>query len=179
MALYFARAADLGVVKIGHSQLPRKRLVVLQAWSPVPLEFAAVDEAGDWLTEAEMLWRFREARSHGEWFRETPPLAEVIRATARTGTVPGGWYLPAGYSMRADGHAPAGATVADLAARFGLTPARIREALEMPACVMSSAFPYGISLKHLPALYDYLRRQGAPPHYRDLLAPRPAPQAAA
>lgn len=56
-----------GLFKIGYSAQPRQRLQSLQCSSPVPLTLLGVVE-GTREDEAQWHHRFRNQRSHGEWF---------------------------------------------------------------------------------------------------------------
>jgi len=68
--LYFIQSANTGMIKIGRSKNPEKRLKQLQTGSPNKLKLIAVfEDMGD--EEYGLHQRLREykVRSNGEWFR--------------------------------------------------------------------------------------------------------------
>lgn len=76
MPVYFIRKKDKqGLIKIGQSIDPQKRLVQIQNMSPEPLEILKVFDNGD---EEAIHHHFRHLRMHGEWFEATPGLLEFI-----------------------------------------------------------------------------------------------------
>src|SRR4051794_40462184 len=76
--IYFIQA-ETGLIKIGFTDgNPAKRLAQLQVGSPVSLKLLKTTP-GSAYDEAALHWRFREGRSHGEWFQPTPQLLEFIR----------------------------------------------------------------------------------------------------
>lgn len=94
MAVYFIACDLVGLVKIGLGQGDAAaRMQGLRTQCPVPLRMAALDLYGDEMTEAELHFRFRDQRQHGEWFTHTGPVLEASRVTAETGRIPGGVYL--------------------------------------------------------------------------------------
>lgn len=77
MVTYFIREA--GVIKIGRSTNPLKRLSALQVSTPAKLVLLGVcDEP-----EADVQRRFQELRVHGEWFQATPELLAWVSQNAR------------------------------------------------------------------------------------------------
>jgi len=74
--VYFISGA--GLIKIGHSENPVKRLAEIQRYSPVALCLVAVIEGGQSL-EKELHKDFADGRSHGEWFNLTDDLLAVLR----------------------------------------------------------------------------------------------------
>lgn len=73
--VYAIRGA--GLVKIGRAVAPELRLDALQSGSPVMLELVGY-VAGGHKHERELHDRFREYRSHGEWFREEGEVSEWV-----------------------------------------------------------------------------------------------------
>lgn len=71
-----------GPLKIGCSCWPWGRLKTLAAWSPVPLELAAM-APGDFALEERLHAKFEHLRLHGEWFRAEPELLKAVEALAR------------------------------------------------------------------------------------------------
>lgn len=67
MAVYLIQGVDGGLVKIGTARVPNRRLVDLQAGSPVLLRVLA-STPGDHLLEARLHARYQKYRKWGEWF---------------------------------------------------------------------------------------------------------------
>lgn len=80
MSVYFvqATAAD-GVIKIGRSNTPLRRIAGMQVGSPVALTLMAV-EPGDAEHERHLHMRFAHCRASGEWFNPAPDLLKYIEA---------------------------------------------------------------------------------------------------
>lgn len=76
--VYFILAPDQGYVKIGWTADPAERLRQLQRWSPAPLRFATCLGGGQ-LLERELHRFFAADRVHGEWFRLTARLRDLIQ----------------------------------------------------------------------------------------------------
>lgn len=80
--LYAIQADGDGLIKIGSTIDVRKRLKILRANSPVPLDLLGVmpdvrdGEGGLEGMVHEILRNFRE---HGEWFRPEEPVLDLIR----------------------------------------------------------------------------------------------------
>lgn len=86
--VYFMKPIGMaGPVKIGCSITPENRLRSLDIWSPFPLELVVSAPGGN-CEENRLHWRFRESRSHGEWFFVTPELLSVIDFVRLNGTLP-------------------------------------------------------------------------------------------
>lgn len=77
--VYFLRAIGLGLVKIGSSVRPDRRLSDYSLWSPVPLALIAMIE-GDHRLEARFHTLFKNDHSHAEWFRDSARMEAVIAA---------------------------------------------------------------------------------------------------
>lgn len=86
--VYFVQPVNGGPVKIGCSKMPRARLSSLMAWSPFKLRLLAT-APGDYVSEGQLHRRFEADRLHGEWFRPSPDLMELIDRVAATGRVDG------------------------------------------------------------------------------------------
>lgn len=168
--IYFLTASGIPLVKIGRSDRPAKRLSSCCVWSPVPLHLAAVDEGGDHLTESELLYRFREIRSHGEWVFATPEVMALIAETNISGDVPGGWYLPDGYDDRrfaSDG--VRGPTMDAIKSAYGLSLGQIRSIVGSRHLVFDSL---GLPMNHVPAMVYHLMAAGKIGGYLDFLSLR-------
>lgn len=74
MTIYFMTARALGLVKIGWSDNPHRRLCKMQSDSPVPLVFERVCEGG-LEDEQELHRRFAADRRNGEWFNLSAGIA--------------------------------------------------------------------------------------------------------
>jgi hypothetical protein len=90
VCIYFIRPVGSdGPVKIGHSCYPASRLLTYLAWSPVPLEIAAVIELAVPDGRARRRYamsferrfhnRYRDHWSHHEWFNAHPQLTRDIQ----------------------------------------------------------------------------------------------------
>ena len=87
--VYFIKAAELELIKIGVSDNPRERLKQLQGVIPDKLALLGVqvcDRGGR--LEKELHKRFETAWKVGEWFHVTPELEAYIEENA-------GWPMPA------------------------------------------------------------------------------------
>jgi hypothetical protein len=82
MSVYFIRARELDMVKIGYSFNPIHRFNHLRTMSPVELTLEGAIP-GDRAKEAELHKRFKLARVRGEWFRLTPELWREIKRSSR------------------------------------------------------------------------------------------------
>lgn len=78
--VYAVRAAN-GLVKIGSSIDPRRRLLDLQGQSPVHVDLTLLGYVRGSLALERKVHRFLAAyRSHGEWFRDDGPVRSVVAA---------------------------------------------------------------------------------------------------
>lgn len=76
--VYFIRAAELGMVKIGWTnKSPLQRLAELATASPVELALVCAMH-GSYKQEQELHATFAALRVRGEWFREEGALADFI-----------------------------------------------------------------------------------------------------
>lgn len=154
MAAYFFIAQGLNVVKIGHTAEIGPRLASLASWSPVPLILGAADNRGDALTEAELHWRFRHLRQRGEWFLAARELMNVIEAS-EGGSIPGAWYAPSWLPK----NSIRGMLQSDLQNRFGITLPVLAEITGTLWSFVNA--PYlGVTVKHIPAIYEWLTTRG-------------------
>lgn len=78
---YFFRGVDGGNIKIGWSESIGHRLKAIQRMSPVTLECVGYFPANRAM-ESDLHYRFRDSRSHGEWFSPTPELLDFISQEA-------------------------------------------------------------------------------------------------
>lgn len=85
--VYFIEGEGTGRVKIGVSHDPTFRLASLQAGSPVALHLRGVLPGGVAVEQALHL-RFAEQREHGEWFRLTGELVDVVASARPPAPVP-------------------------------------------------------------------------------------------
>jgi len=161
MAVYFIEAVGPPAIKIGYGENPKARLQMCQTGSPVRLALAAVDEAGDYLTEWELLHRFRADRMHGEWFVASSALREVVDAVQAAGLVPERWCMPdpCRYWPLFD----------DVRSRFGMTRGDYAVACNTTAPMSNEA--RGIPGQHVPRLAFWLRERGLISAYTDLFDP--------
>lgn len=81
MSVYFA-VSPTGIVKIGVSENPRKRLIGLRTQYRLPLQLAAVID-GDEETERKLHMRFGKYYSHGEWFFHKGELKKFLARQPR------------------------------------------------------------------------------------------------
>lgn len=88
--IYFIEAKAFGLVKVGCSVLPRRRLLMMAAWSPVELSLLCT-APGAFHDEWKIHKRLCAFRSHGEWFHRCPALDELIAHVTRAGRLPSGW----------------------------------------------------------------------------------------
>lgn len=75
--IYFIQANDGGPIKVGYAVDPQKRLTEIQRMSPVPLRILATIN-GYRKDEALLHRRFASLRLHGEWFRPSQELLDII-----------------------------------------------------------------------------------------------------
>lgn len=75
--VYFVQARHLGLIKIGFSGNPQKRLRSLKTGSPDELSILKVIKGSPRL-EAELHRRFVSDRVRGEWFKPSPALLSFI-----------------------------------------------------------------------------------------------------
>lgn len=76
--IYFVRPVRMdGPIKIGCSTKPDKRLQVLSAWSPFPLELIG-SVPGDFSDENRLHRRFSDLHTRKEWFMSSPALRATI-----------------------------------------------------------------------------------------------------
>lgn len=79
MAVYFIKACESALIKIGFAVNPHQRLNALQCGSPEPLALIAVMPGGA-AEEAKLHGRFSAHRARGEWFKPSPDLDALIEA---------------------------------------------------------------------------------------------------
>lgn len=75
--VYCIGSPERGIVKIGHSINPQKRLMELKTGNPFQLEVLAVIE-GDDKKERELHEKFKDLRLAGEWFSYTHDIKEYF-----------------------------------------------------------------------------------------------------
>lgn len=80
LLVYFIEGA--GLVKIGLSGDPLRRLRQLQYMSPVPLRLLGTVKGG-YPQERKLHIQFWEHHDHGEWFRGVPEILDYINKYAR------------------------------------------------------------------------------------------------
>jgi len=79
--VYFIRADTTGLIKIGVTHNPRKRLTALNTASPDGLTALGLIK-GDRVQEQALHLRFAHYRKHGEWFEPGAELIAYIREKA-------------------------------------------------------------------------------------------------
>lgn len=105
MSVYYIRAPEAGLVKIGFAEQPWRRLSKMQVDSPTRLMLVAFEEGGRPLESARHR-QFEEFRRRGEWFEHAGALAAHIAALPpaqeplRSGKIGG----PLGDWIKANGH---------------------------------------------------------------------------
>lgn len=86
MSIYFVQGITGGPVKIGYAANVRARLADLQCGSPVRLRLLKVIDGG--VPEEQALHRrFAADRLHGEWFRPTPEMRDLIAVPVSPNTI--------------------------------------------------------------------------------------------
>lgn len=87
-SVYFIRAREVGLVKIGRAKCPWRRLIGIQTSCPYWLEMVGIlgpTELGfQRLSETGLHERFSEFRKRSEWFHERDELADFIKAKFKT-----------------------------------------------------------------------------------------------
>lgn len=71
MSVYFI-GAENGLIKIGRSKNPKKRLRLIKTMSPISLELLGVIDCGrkeSVSLERRLHLKFKDLRVHGEWFK--------------------------------------------------------------------------------------------------------------
>lgn len=75
--IYFLEAQGLGIFKIGFTHHLYRRCKVIQATCPVPLKLVRWVRGG--LKDERLLFMlFHKERLHGEWFKDSPALRELL-----------------------------------------------------------------------------------------------------
>jgi hypothetical protein len=81
--IYFIQAEGVRLIKIGFcDSLIRERIGALRICSPVPLKCIGLMEGGK-PEERDLHHRFRQVRSHGEWFWPSKELLDFVRVNAK------------------------------------------------------------------------------------------------
>lgn len=94
-SVYFIESA--GLVKVGYSGTPRKRLQGLINSTGAPVHILAV-APGSWFRERHLHSLLSESRHHSEWFGPTMELIAWVRAAQKAGPE---WHsLPDGVERR-------------------------------------------------------------------------------
>lgn len=88
--VYFVEAVGTGLVKIGVSKTPARRIADLSRMSGAPLIVIAT-VAGDQKTENRIHRCFAAERRHGEWFALSVRLRRFIKSSATLGRLPEKW----------------------------------------------------------------------------------------
>jgi Deoxyribodipyrimidine photolyase len=79
-SVYFIQAGgEGGLIKIGLSNAPAKRMKSLQSQNDLPLELLGVLPNAERSGEVGVHQMFADAREHGEWFRPVPELLEFLK----------------------------------------------------------------------------------------------------
>lgn len=87
-SVYFIRPiGQAGPVKIGCSIKTKRRFAEVIMWSPIPLEIAATVPGG-FAEEARISCRFKQHRSHGEWYAPAVEVVAFVELVRKTGMLP-------------------------------------------------------------------------------------------
>ncbi len=78
-SVYFLASHDGSMIKIGKSRKPRERIADLRMVNPHEL-IVAVTVPGFTFVETYFHVRFTSLRGHGEWFRYTSDLAQLVES---------------------------------------------------------------------------------------------------
>jgi hypothetical protein len=78
MAVYFIQHAPDGLIKIGWSGRPAKRMAAMQVGCPVPLVLRCAITEADYFDQANIQVRFVKHLARGEWFHPADEILEVI-----------------------------------------------------------------------------------------------------
>lgn len=79
LGVYFIQAREGGLIKIGRSDDPARRLREFQAGCPVDLVLLFAGRCVDFnIDETELHNRFAEYRVRGEWFEPAEPILRCI-----------------------------------------------------------------------------------------------------
>jgi hypothetical protein len=76
---YFVQPIGGGLIKIGQSTTPQRRMLALQCGSPVSLILLGSLD-GEIYPEGKLHEMFKGDRSHGEWFRPSKDLVRFLNA---------------------------------------------------------------------------------------------------
>jgi predicted GIY-YIG superfamily endonuclease len=79
--VYFVQGVDGGPIKIGFTTDVRRRLITIQAYSPISLRLVALF-SGRAEHEGKLHRMFQAERLHGEWFFPSPELLAIVRTHA-------------------------------------------------------------------------------------------------
>jgi len=90
MSVYFAAAFTEGLVKIGFSSAPFRRVSSLRTQHKIPLKMVALLD-GDRSDERKFHARFDAVRSHGEWFFYKGELKRFLDAQPLPGQTSSGY----------------------------------------------------------------------------------------
>lgn len=169
MAVYFLNAPTAGVIKIGLSNCVERRFTATVHWSPVPLKILGVYEGGDALCEAFVQWRFREVRSHADWYFNNGELYKFLK-TWSGGPIPGAYCFPQ-YMKTQSGYScyGAGCKFGDIERKFGLG---VKDVLNILGLKYNTAYSRNtsISIKHIPALMSHFSSSGSSAAISDFLS---------
>jgi hypothetical protein len=86
--VYFIQAVKGGPIKIGVTRNVRRRLAIIQANSPVPLQVIGVIPGAGIETESALHAHFGYLRLHNEWFAPRNTIYAYIRKHAEYGLLP-------------------------------------------------------------------------------------------
>ena len=76
--IYFIQEGENGLIKIGYSHSPERRLAKLQTGNPKPLKIIMTLD-GDLDFESVLHQKFDDFRADGEWFYPVKPIREFIK----------------------------------------------------------------------------------------------------
>ena len=103
--VYFLRpVGQKSPIKIGCSKMPLARLRMIEVWSPVLLEIIAF-VPGEHKDESALHQMFSGEFLHGEWFRHSDKLQEIIDFVVSNAALPVLDYSLCPYAKKKSGHA--------------------------------------------------------------------------
>lgn len=85
--IYFIQCGENGLIKIGYSYSPEKRLSELQTGSPIPLKILTTIP-GDIDSEFKLHKQFDDFRANGEWFYPVKPVLDFIKLSSNKVFIP-------------------------------------------------------------------------------------------
>lgn len=82
MCIYFIQAEQGGLIKIGYSNNPTKRLYGLQMFCPIALKILATIKDAPQSSEQSVHFCLSKWRQYGEWFNPSQEVMDFIKINA-------------------------------------------------------------------------------------------------